>query len=103
MSDVATAFLEEMKEGIINAKANSFHLKERVLKHRVDHQVCLSRILSNLWNGNGDEWATVYELNDATRDLKGNALEATLLDILAIENAFCSSIKFTALKLDKGS
>ena len=93
MSEVATAFLEEKKNKI--KKADGYNLiKERVLKHRVDYQVCLRRFLSNLWNGNGDEWATVYELNNATKDLKGNALDAAVDDILSKKEHFCTLIGF---------
>ena len=100
MSDVATAFLEEMKDKINKADGNNL-LIERVLKVRVDYQVCLRRILSTHWNGNSDEWATVYELNDATRGEEGDALEVTLNTLLDERNNFCSSIEFTALELEK--
>jgi len=106
MSDLAAAFLEETKEMIDKAKENRFHLQERIAKQRVEPHVCLSRILSQLWNGNGDEWASVYEVNNAIQKAKygkDNAIERTLLEMLAIENAFSSSISFTALKLDKGA
>lgn len=106
MSELAAAFLEETKELIDKAKENRFHLQERIAKQRVEPHVCLTRILSQLWNGNGDEWASVYEVNNAIQKAKygnDNAIERTLLEMLAIENAFSSSINFTALKLDKGA
>ena len=91
MSELAAAFLEETKELIDKAKENRFHLQERIAKQRVEPHVCLTRILSQLWNGNGDEWASVYEVNNAIQKAKygnDNAIERTLLEMLAIENAF---------------
>lgn len=107
MSDLASAFLEETKELIDKSKENRFHLQERIAKQRVEPHVCLIRILSQLWNGNGDEWVSVYEVNLAIEKdkykCKNNAINDTLLEMLAIETAFSSAIKFTAMKLDRGT
>jgi len=104
MSEVASAFLEEVKDKIDTAKLRSFHLNERIVKQRVEHHVCITRILSNIWNGNGDEWVSVYEANNATKAVKvtDDALKDTLQKILAVETSFCAAIQFNALKLDKG-
>jgi hypothetical protein len=104
MSEVTSAFLEEVKDQIDAAKLRSFHLKERIVKQRVEYHVCITRILSNMWNGNGDEWVSVYEANDATKTIKvtDDALKDTLQKILTVETSFCAAIQFNALKVDKG-
>lgn len=104
MSDLASAFLEHTKELIKKEKEYHYHLQERIAKQRVEPHVCLTRILSQLWNGNGDEWASVYEVNNYTEKFgKNDAVKETLQELFAIENAFSSSISFTALKLDTGA
>jgi len=104
MAELAEAFMDQVQDWIIAAKVNRFHLNERILKqHGGNPHVCISRVLSQLWNGNGDEWVTVYEINDATVKYgNDSAIEKTFLEMLAIENSFFSAISFSALRLDTG-
>ena len=99
MGGLASVFLEENKSKI--TENNRLHFQERIVKRRVDPHVCLSRILNQLWNPNGDDLVTVYELDEVTRG-KHNAIQSTLQEMLVIENAFYSSIKFSPLKVDVG-
>ena len=96
--------LLQTKEDIKNAKAKRLHLKEKILKQSSDSEVALSRFLSKLWNDNGDDWATVYEVNLATEKYaaKENAIDLTCAEMLDIETAFYSAISFAFLDVDPG-
>jgi hypothetical protein len=104
MSELADSFLQETADFIAKSKTNRYHLNERILKQPEDPHVCLSRVLSQMWNGNGDDWASVFEVNNGTKKYgpKDNAVKATLVEMLEIENAFYSSITFMPLSIDEG-
>lgn len=66
MIELAESFMSEVQDALVEYKKTSRHYPEKILKNRGNVEVALNRFLSFLWNGNGDEWATVYEIHAAT-------------------------------------
>ncbi len=63
MKELQESYFNHIEEDIKAYKSLAHHLKERIVNIRDVPEVALGHFLSNLWNGNGDEWLSVYELN----------------------------------------
>lgn len=104
MNELRESYFNHIEKDIKAYKILSHHLKERIVNMRDVPEVALGRFLSNLWNGNGDEWLTVYELNMSTEKYgkDGDAMTLTAKKMFEIEKLFFKKIEFFPLLVDAG-
>jgi hypothetical protein len=109
MSELAESFMSDVEEVWRTYKKDYRHYPERVLKNHGITEVALTRFLAFLWNGNGDEWATVYEVNSSTepfvrlhKSQKVDTIQLTFQRMLQIQSDFMQNIKFYPLKAAAG-
>ena len=110
MSELAECFLSEVSSQLQEAKKKSRHQAEQVIQQRSNPEVCLTRFLSEIWNINGDEYVSVYEVNNSTKIYEkleregavGVAVNSVFKEILSLEKKFYERIFFYPLKLEGG-
>ena len=104
MDELAESYLNHIDDDIAQYKIDHHHLKEKIINMRDPPEVALGRFLSNLWNNNGDDWLTVYELNQNTEKFgkDGDAIAITTRKVFQLEQLFMSKIEFFPLMLDAG-
>jgi hypothetical protein len=109
MSELAESFMSDVEEVWRTYKKDYRHYPERVLKNHGMTEVALTRFLAFLWNGNGDECATVYEVNSATepfvrlhKSQKVDTIQLTFQRMLQIQSDFMQNIKFYPLRAAAG-
>lgn len=104
MVELAESFMAEVCDHLMNAKSLRRHQAEQIVQQKSSPEVCLSRFLSLLWNANGDEFVSVYEINTATSKYGkfGDAIASVFKDIISLENQFYSKITFSPMRFEKG-
>lgn len=108
MTELAESFMSEVDTLLVEYKKEQRSFPERIIKGHGSSEVALNRFLSYLWNGNGDEIATVYEVNNATEKYvrtfgpKVDTIKLTFQKMLEIQNDFFSKIEFIPLKANAG-
>jgi len=103
MVELAECFMAEVYEHLMNAKATRRHQAEQIIQQKSCPEVCLSRFLCLLWNANGDEFVSVYEINKATKKYgKSDAITQVFKEMISLENQFYSKISFTPMIFEGG-
>lgn len=103
METLIETFLNHIRKDIVQNKIKSFHLQEKLANIRDIPEVALGRFVSHLFNTNGDDWLTVFELNGNTEKYgrDGDVIKFTFEKIRELEKLFCSKIEFLPLDLQK--
>lgn len=77
MVELAASFMDELQDRIKAYKSQNSHIIETVSEKKTG-DVMLRRIFTLMWNPNGDEVCTVYEVNEATKRFGPTADSITL-------------------------
>eukprot|EP00597_Dinobryon_sp_UTEXLB2267_P004140 CAMPEP_0170062696 /NCGR_PEP_ID=MMETSP0019_2-20121128/3825_1 /TAXON_ID=98059 /ORGANISM="Dinobryon sp., Strain UTEXLB2267" /LENGTH=526 /DNA_ID=CAMNT_0010268907 /DNA_START=12 /DNA_END=1595 /DNA_ORIENTATION=+ len=105
MVELAESFMAEVYDHLMNAKASRRHQAEQIVQQKSSPEVCLARFLGLLWNANGDEFVSVYEINTATSKYGkfSDAISLVFKEMISLENQFYSKITFSPMRFEKVS
>ena len=103
METLIETFLNHIRKDILQNKIKNFHLREKLVNIRDIPEVALGRFVSHLFNTNGDDWLTVFELNGNTEKYgkDEDVIKVTFEKIRELEQHFCSKIEFIPLNFQK--
>jgi hypothetical protein len=98
MVELAASFMDELQDRIKAYKSQNSHIIEMVSEKKIA-DVMLRRIFTLMWNPNGDDICTVYEVNEATKRFGPtvNSISSTFACMKKLEMDFYKQIAFYPL------
>lgn len=82
--ELAASFMDELQDQIKAYKSQNSHIIESVVEKKT-FDVMLRRIFCLMWNPNGDDVCTVYEVNEATKRF-GPSTDSVALTFTCMKN-----------------
>lgn len=98
MVELAASFMDELQDRIKAYKSQNSHIVETVSEKKIA-DVMLRRIFTLMWNPNGDDICTVYEVNEATKRFgpTADSISLTFACMKKLEMDFYKQIAFYPL------
>ena len=98
MVELAASFMDELQDRIKAYKSQNSHIIETISDKKFG-EAMLRRIFSLMWNTNGDDLCTVYEVNEATKWFgpTADSISLTFACMKNLEMEFYKQIAFYPL------